>query len=76
MPGWFVVLVLLLLLFAPLFVELLLLFAGPEDVFAAPVVPVAGVGAASVVPLPLLLPLLFDVDVGGGAFSDILASSL
>ena len=57
------------MLFAPLFVELVLLFAVPDDVFAAPVVPVAGVGAASVV--PLLLP--FDLDVGGGAFSDIVA---
>lgn len=67
--GW-------LVLFAP-FVGLVLFVAPPEDVFAAPVVPVAGVGAVSVVllPLPLLLPLLllFDVEVGGGAFSDIMA---
>lgn len=62
--GW-------LVLFAP-FVELVLFVAPPEDLFAAPVVPVAGVGAVSVVPLPLLLPLLFDVEVGGGAVSDIM----
>lgn len=67
------------MLFAPF--AGLVLFAAPDDVFAAPVVPVAGVGAASVVllllplplPLLLLLPLVpvFDVDVGGGAVSDI-----
>lgn len=63
--GW-------LVLFAP-FVGFALFVAPPEDVFAAPAVPVAGVGAVSVVLLPLPLPLLFDVEVGGGAFSDIMA---